>query len=151
MADRRKTHRLAAAEHIVEERSAPFDLVAGPLRRVKLLRFTETDALLLITMHHIISDHWSIQVFREELIEIYRVFEQGCPSSLPEPKIQLGDYALWERRLLETGEFNDRARFWSNQVVRDHGENQLRVPAERRSGIVNLNSSSKSSTSMGAY
>src|SRR5262249_24594120 len=58
----------AAAEHIVEERSAPFDLVTGPLCRVKLLRLTETDALLLVTLHHIISDHWSMQqVFRGEL------------------------------------------------------------------------------------
>jgi len=126
----------AAAEQIVEERWAPFDLVTGPLRRVKLLWLTEKDALLLITMHHIISDHWSMQVFRGELVELYRAIMQGCPSSLPEPKIQFGDYALWERQLLDSGRFNDRARYWKNQVMTDRGESQFRAATEGDSGIV---------------
>jgi amino acid adenylation domain-containing protein len=126
----------AAAEQIVEERWAPFDLVTGPLRRMKLLCLTEKDALLLITMHHIISDHWSMQVFRGELIELYRAIVEGCPSSLPESKIQFGDYALWERQLLNSGQFNDRAKYWKDQVMTDPGESQSRVATENDSGIV---------------
>jgi NRPS condensation-like uncharacterized protein len=95
----------AAAEDIVEERWAPFDLVTGPLRRIKLLRLTETDALLVTTMHHIISDHWSMQVFRRELLEFYGVFVKGQESQLPSPKIQIGDYAAWERSLVANGLF----------------------------------------------
>jgi amino acid adenylation domain-containing protein len=126
----------AAAEHIVEERSASFDLITGPLIRVKLLRLTEREALLLITMHHIISDHWSMQLFREELIEIYRAEAQGCQSSLPQPKIQYGDYALWERHMLETGQFLDQARYWTSQLFRDDNKNELCVTAETDGEIV---------------
>ena len=126
----------AAAEHIVEERSVSFDLVTGPLLRVKLLRLTEREALLLMTMHHIISDHWSMQLFREELIEIYGAEAQGCQSSLPQPKIQWGDYALWERRLLDTGQFIDQARYWNTQVFRDDCKDELRVTAEADNEIV---------------
>jgi hypothetical protein len=127
---------LAAAEHIIEERSAPFDLLTGPLRRVKLLRLTETDALLLITMHHIISDHWSMQVFRQELIAIYRAEAQGCQSSLPRPPIQCVDYALWERHLLETGQFTDQARHWGTHLFKDDSGNELCVTSERDNNFV---------------
>jgi amino acid adenylation domain-containing protein len=126
----------AAAEHIVEERSASFDLITGPLLRVKLLRLTEREALLLVTMHHIISDHWSMQLFREELIEIYGAEAQGCQSSLPQPKIQYGDYALWERHMLETGQFLDQARYWTSQLFRDDNKNELCVTAETDGEIV---------------
>jgi acyl carrier protein len=126
----------AAAEHIVEERSAPFDLVTGPLHRVKLLRLTETDALLLTTVHHIISDHWSMQVFWGELIELYRAIMHGCPSSLPKPKIQFGDYALWERELLDSGQFKDLARYWRNQVTTHRVESQFRSATACDTGIL---------------
>src|SRR5262249_27221829 len=127
----------AAAEHIVEERSAPFDLVTGPLCRVKLLRLTETDALLLVTLHHIISDHWSMQqVFRGELVKLYEAFLQRSPPSLPEPKIQFGDYSLWERRLLDSGQLDDRARYWKNQFTTDLGKSHFRSTSAGGSEIV---------------
>jgi len=106
-----------AAEQIVQERWSPFDLVSGPLHRLKLLRLTATEALLLVTVHHIISDHWSMQLFRDDLIEIYRAIMQGCPLSLREPQLQFGDYAVWERQLLDTGQFNDLATYWIEHLT----------------------------------
>ena len=102
---------------ILEERLQPFDLAVGPLIRVKLLRLTDRENLLLITAHHIIVDHWSMQVFRRELITLYEAFCHGKSSPLPEPTIQFGDYACWERRLLDDGLFNDQLVYWKNQLA----------------------------------
>ena len=66
-----------AAGFILEEKEGPFDLASGPLLRIKLLRLTNMDYLLLITMHHIISDHWSMQIFRSELTKLYEAFSKG--------------------------------------------------------------------------
>ena len=126
----------AAAEHIIEERWAHFDLVTGPLLRVKLLRLTEADALLLPTMHHIISDHWSMQVFWTELIELYRAIMHGCSSSLPKPKIQFGDYALWERELLDSAHFKDAAGYWRSQLTTHRVESQFRSDTSCNTGIL---------------
>ena len=107
----------AAAEHILEERSVPFNLATGPLVRVRLLRLTEKDSLFLVTVHHIIGDYWSMQVFITELVKLYEVFADGSPSPLPETGIQFGDYAYWERRLLENGQFRDQGIDWQNQIT----------------------------------
>ena len=95
----------AAATEIFEERRMPFDLVSGPVFRVKLLTLTDVHSLLLVTMHHITSDYWSMQIFRRELVEFYGVFVKGQESQLPSPKIQIGDYATWERSLVANGLF----------------------------------------------
>jgi hypothetical protein len=87
-----------ATASITGERFQSFDLAEGPLIRAKLLRLTERDNLLLITSHHIVAEHWSMQVFRNELIVLYEAFSHGKSSPLPEPTIQFGDYAYWERR-----------------------------------------------------
>ena len=105
-----------ATARILEERVKPFDLTVGPLIRVMLLRLTDRENLLLITAHHIIADHWSMQVFRKELVALYEAFYHGKSSPLPEPTIQFGDYACWERRLLDDGLFNDQFVYWKNQT-----------------------------------
>ena len=106
-----------ATARILEERLRPFDLAAGPLIRVMLLRLTDRENLLLVTVHHIIVDHWSMQVFRRELIALYESFCQGKSSPLPEPIIQFGDYACWERRLINGGFLNDQLAYWENQLA----------------------------------
>jgi amino acid adenylation domain-containing protein len=106
----------AAAAHLLAERSSPFDLATGPLLRVKLLHLTETDSLLLVTTHHSISDHWSMQVFRGELVKLYEAFVEGRPTPLSKPTIQFGDYACWERQLLDTGQLDGHATYWKHQI-----------------------------------
>jgi amino acid adenylation domain-containing protein len=106
-----------AANFILEERQGPFDLADGPLVRIKLLRLTNTDYLLLVTMHHIISDYWSMQLFQRELVELYEAFAQGRPSPLPEPTIQFADFAIWERQLLRTSLLDNQLSYWKKQLV----------------------------------
>ena len=106
-----------AAGLIVEERQRPFDLSAGPLLRTTLLRLTDTDSLLLITMHHMIGDHWSTQLFRRELAELYGVFAERRPSPLPDSPIQFPDYVCWEKYLLDNGLLNAQLAYWKKQLA----------------------------------
>jgi len=106
-----------AAGLILEERERPFNLATGPLLRIKLLRLTDKEYLLLVTMHHIISDHWSMRIFRSELLLLYEAFSGGRSSPLPEPAIQFADYASWERRLLDEGLLNTQLAFWKKQLA----------------------------------
>ena len=106
-----------AAALILEEREAPFDLTVGPLLRVKVLRLTDTDSLLLVTLHHIISDHWSMQVFRRELVVLYQAYSAALPSPLVEPAIQFADYAVWERNLIDHGLFEQQLNYWKSNLA----------------------------------
>jgi amino acid adenylation domain-containing protein len=123
----------AAAEHILEERSAPFDLATGPLVRMRLLRLTEKDSLFLVTVHHIISDYWSMRVFSRELVRLYKVFADGSRSPLREPQIQFGDYAHWERRLLEDNQFHDQRIYWKDQINAIRGQCEIDTATKRGS------------------
>jgi len=107
-----------ATARILEEKLHPFDLSTGPLIRATLLRLTDQENLLLTTVHHIIADHWSMQIFRSDLIGLYEAFYHGKSSPLPEPIIQFGDYASWERQLLDSGLFNDQFNYWQTQLAR---------------------------------
>lgn len=80
-----------------EEAQLPFDLSRGPLFRAQLVRLREEEHLLLLTMHHIISDGWSLGVMGRELSALYDAFKEGKPSPLPEPAIQYADFAVWQR------------------------------------------------------
>src|SRR5262249_23080964 len=106
-----------ATAKILEERVQPFDLETGPLIRVILLRLTDRENLLLVTAHHIIADHWSMQVFRRELIALYEALCDGQSFPLAEPIIQFGDYACWERRLLDDVLFNEHLAYWKSQLT----------------------------------
>jgi amino acid adenylation domain-containing protein len=106
-----------AAACILAERKRSFDLTTGPVMRIKLLQLTTTEHFLLITMHHIISDGWSMQVIRAELAALYKAFSEGNPSQLLEPSIQLVDYAYWERESLESGLLNDQLAYWKKQLA----------------------------------
>jgi Condensation domain/TubC N-terminal docking domain len=84
----------------LEEKRRPFDLERGPLVRTKLVRLDQEEHLLLLTMHHIVSDGWSLGVFWRELGALYEAFSRGEPSPLPELPIQYADYAVWQRQWL---------------------------------------------------
>jgi amino acid adenylation domain-containing protein len=106
-----------AADSVSEERYGSFDLGTGPLLRVNLLRLTGADYLLLVTLHHIISDHWSMQVFRRELMILYRAYSEGDLVPLIEPAIQFGDYAVWERNLIDYGLFEQQLNYWQSNLA----------------------------------
>ncbi|HEX2091053.1 MAG TPA: condensation domain-containing protein, partial [Longimicrobiaceae bacterium] len=108
----------AVVGHIArEEGLRPFDLVRGPLFRVRLLRLDREEHALLVTMHHIVSDGWSVGVLDRELAVLYGAFARGEPSPLPNPEIQYADFALWQRERLR-GEVLDRLiAYWRDRLA----------------------------------
>jgi len=105
-----------ARERALEEVRRPFDLQRGPLLRLALLRLGESDSLLVMTMHHIVSDGWSWGVLLREIGVLYEAFSQGRPSPLPELPVQYADFAVWQRSWLE-GEVLDRQLGWWKQQL----------------------------------
>lgn len=101
---------------ITEEATSPFDLVQGPLLRVTLLRQADSQHVLLITMHHIISDGWSIEVLIQELTTVYAAFLQERLSPLPGLPVQYADYALWQRQWLQGGILEQQLAYWREQL-----------------------------------
>src|SRR5438132_5275574 len=86
-----------ARQIIGEETNRPFNLSAAPLLRPLLLRLRDEEHLLIITMHHIISDEWSVKIFFRELAEFYCAFVESRPAQLAELPIQYADYAVWQQ------------------------------------------------------
>src|SRR5205085_2429984 len=84
-----------------EEARRPFDLSKGPLLRASLLRLADEEHVLLLTMHHIISDGWSLGVFVREVAALYGAFLSGRESPLEELPVQYADYAEWEYEHLQ--------------------------------------------------
>ncbi len=98
------------------EAAEPFDLNRGPLLRVKVLRLSESEHVLLLTMHHIISDGWSMAVLMQELVALYDVYSRGESSSLPELPIQYADYAVWQREWLQGEVLAEQRDYWLQQL-----------------------------------
>jgi amino acid adenylation domain-containing protein len=105
-----------AARLASQEAHRPFDLARGPLLRASLLRLGEEEHLLVLTLHHIVSDGWSLGVFARELRELYTAFTKGEPSPLGELPVQYADFAVWQRASL-TGELLDKQLgYWKRQL-----------------------------------
>ncbi len=123
------TKRDAEARRLAkEEAEGPFDLARGPLMRALLLRIDEEEYVLLLTMHHIISDNWSIIVFFEELSALYEAFVAGRPSPLPELPIQYQDYAFWQRDELQRDSLDAQVTYWKGQLA--GAPNVLELPTD---------------------
>jgi amino acid adenylation domain-containing protein len=106
------------AERIsVEEYQRPFDLAAGPLLRVMLLRLQPTEHALLLTVHHIACDGWSMGVFVRELTAIYGAYLAGRPSPLAELPLQYGDFAVWQGEWLQGEVLERQLSYWCEQLV----------------------------------
>ncbi len=99
------------------EATRPFDLARGPLWRVKLFRLAAEDHVLHFTLHHIVSDGWSMGILFKELDALYRAFGEGRPSPLPEPAIQYADFARWQRRYLEGPSLAGDLAYWRRQLA----------------------------------
>lgn len=100
-----------------EEAQRPFDLRHGPLLRVTLLRLSDEAHVLLVTMHHIISDGWSMGIFRHEVETLYEAFAQGKPSALPELPIQYADFSIWQREWLSGETLERQLAYWREQLA----------------------------------
>ena len=106
-----------AARLATEEAHKPFNLAEGPLLRVKLMRIAEDDHVLLITMHHIISDGWSLKVLMRELGELYEGYTNGREATLPELPIQYADFAAWQRGWLQGERLEEQLSYWRTQLA----------------------------------
>jgi amino acid adenylation domain-containing protein len=99
------------------ETERPFDLAAGPLLRARLLRLAPEDHVLLLVMHHIISDGWSMGVISVEVAQLYEAFRQGLPSPLPEPAFQYADYAVQQRERLRGDVLQKQLAYWRERLA----------------------------------
>ncbi|HEU5373875.1 MAG TPA: condensation domain-containing protein, partial [Ktedonobacteraceae bacterium] len=103
-------------EHLTAEAARPFNLSQGPLLRMTLLRLAENQHILLLVMHHIISDEWSIEVLTREVTTLYGAFSAGQPSPLLDLPIQYADYTLWQRERLQGESMNQLLDYWKRRL-----------------------------------
>jgi myxalamid-type nonribosomal peptide synthetase MxaA len=115
--------------HAQEEATTPFDLSRGPLIRGRLLRLAGEEHFLLLTMHHIVSDGWSVGVLIRELRLLYEAYSDGRQDPLPPLPIQYVDYAVWQQHWLESKECARQLDYWTGQL-RDAPE-LLELPTDR--------------------
>ncbi len=120
----------AEVERLVrEEAGRPFDLGTGPLLRVRLLRLGPADHVLLVTLHHIVADGWSVGVLLTEVSALYGAFRQGRASPLPELAVQYADFAVWQRERLAGAELERLLGFWRGEL--DAVPWSLALPGDR--------------------
>ncbi|HEU4561891.1 MAG TPA: amino acid adenylation domain-containing protein, partial [Longimicrobium sp.] len=119
----------AVRRRAVEEAARPFDLSAGPLFRAALLRLGEEDHVLLLSMHHIVSDGWSLGVLSREFSTLYEAYREGRESPLPELAVQYADYAVWQREQLEGEVLDRRLSYWRERLA--GAPELLELPADR--------------------
>ena len=125
-----ETARQAAVERIAEaEALAPFDLASGPLLRVRLLQLAAQEHVLLLTLHHIVADGWSMNVLIDEFLHLYEAAVAGTEATLDALPIQYRDFALWQRSWLEAGEQERQLAYWQARLGEDHSP--LELPLDR--------------------
>ncbi|HEY2738881.1 MAG TPA: condensation domain-containing protein, partial [Thermoanaerobaculia bacterium] len=107
----------AAVERIAEEARRPFDLARGPLLRVGLWRLDETEHLMLLAMHHIVTDGWSLGVLVREVTALYTAFAADLPSPLAELPVQYADFAVWQRSWLSGEVLDGELAWWRNHLA----------------------------------
>ncbi|WP_122869387.1 non-ribosomal peptide synthetase, partial [Pseudomonas viridiflava] len=111
------------------EAVAPFDLAHGPLIRAHLLQVADERHVLLLTVHHIVADGWSMGVLTQELLALYPAFCQEQPDPLPPLAIQYADYAVWQRRWLTGERLQHQAAYW--RQVLGGAPTLLTLPTDR--------------------
>ncbi|HYK43003.1 MAG TPA: amino acid adenylation domain-containing protein, partial [Thermoanaerobaculia bacterium] len=114
------------------EARLPFDLASGRILRARLLRIADEDYVLLLTLHHIASDAWSVDVLFRELHTLYDAYSSGRPSPLPDPPIQYADYAVWQRELLSGERLEREVAYWRRTLSNAPPVLDLPFARERR-------------------
>lgn len=97
---------------VLWQAQAPFDLMKGPLLRADLWRLSEESYVIAVTMHHIISDGWSMQILLDELMVLYDAFQHGSRNPLKPLRIQYKDYAAWHLKQLQGASLEDYQQYW---------------------------------------
>jgi fengycin family lipopeptide synthetase B len=134
----------ALVHHLAsQEAQTPFDLARSPLVRATLLLLGERDHVLLLTMHHAISDGWSMGILIRELAVLYEAFSSGKPSPLPELSIQYADYAVWQREWLQGDVLKEQVAYWKQHLagaptVLDLPANRPRPPMQTLTGATEV-------------
>ncbi|MDT5268373.1 MAG: hypothetical protein QOH49_559 [Acidobacteriota bacterium] len=109
--------RVGEARRLAEaEAGQAFDLEHGPLYRARLLRFSAEEHALLFTMHHIVSDGWSMGVLVREVTQLYDAFAEGRESPLAELPVQYADFAVWQRRRLSGSAQDANRQYWKQHL-----------------------------------
>ncbi|MEU6743444.1 non-ribosomal peptide synthetase/MFS transporter [Streptosporangium sandarakinum] len=116
-----------AAEIVGEEVRRPFDLAADALLRATLVRIAPDDHVLLLAVHHVVSDGRSLEIMADELFALYAGLRDGTPVELPQPQAQFGDFAVWERERLGGPEVEPDVAFWREQLT---GMPDLELPTD---------------------
>jgi len=114
---------------IALEMEKPFDLGAGLLWRSLVLRTGKCEHVVLILLHHIVTDGWSMGILLDEMAQVYAALAQGQPSPLPEPSVQYADYAAWQRRWLTAEVLEEQVRYWRKQL--NGAPTVLELPVDR--------------------
>ena len=117
----------ALRRRLEESAAACFDLARGPLLKLELLKLADDEHVLILTMHHIITDGWSTGVFINEVGVLYEAFVAGRESPLPELPIQYADYAIWQRERLQGEVLEELLDYWRVQLA---GAAPLELPAD---------------------
>ncbi len=120
--------KLQVRRQYADEARRPFDLARGPLFRAALARLSPDEHILILTMHHIVADGWSLGVFIRELAALYAAYAAGQPSSLPDLAFQYSDYTLWQRHHLKPETVEAQLAYWRKQLA-DTAE--LKLPTDR--------------------
>lgn len=100
-----------------EEAKIPFDLSHTPLFRAKLIKLHENEHLLIIVIHHIIFDGWSIMIFLREICQLYEAYVTGLANPLTDLTIQYHDFAHWQNQLMQAGQFQEAEDYWVNKLA----------------------------------
>ncbi|MFO0762663.1 MAG: non-ribosomal peptide synthase/polyketide synthase, partial [Byssovorax sp.] len=119
----------AARREAAAEVARPFDLAEGPLFRAKLIALGEDDHLLVLTMHHIVSDGWSVGVLRREVSALYEAYSHGRSSPLPDLPLQYADYAAWQRGWLSGAALGEQLDYWKKRLT--GAPHALDLPTDR--------------------
>lgn len=113
--------REARAQQVREDQArSPFDLETGPLLRVTLVRLGDEEHQLLVTLHHIIADGWSLNILIDEFSRLYAAAAQGQSLELPPLALQYADYGSWQRQWLAEGEGQRQLTYWTAQLGDEH-------------------------------
>lgn len=111
-----------------QEALRPFNLERGPLLRALLLRLAPTQHVLLLTLHHIVGDGWSLGVLNRELSACYNALVRGTDPALPALHVQYTDYARWQREYLQGPELQRQLDYWKSRLA---GLEQLSLPTDK--------------------
>lgn len=124
--DSRQQHLQTLAD---SEAHRPFDLESGPLLRVRMVKMAEREHYLVVTLHHIVTEGWAMDIFARELGALYEAFLDDRESPLEPLPVQYLDYSVWQREWLESGERQRQLDYWKAQLGNEHP--LLELPGDR--------------------